>query len=92
MNALRKIRALLIFGLISIYAIGCGDVNTQLKTEDPEVVDETVATNVDETVATNEDKAPIQTDGKPITVTDATFEDVVLNAEMPVVVELRAEW
>ena len=57
---------------------------TQLEPEDPEVVGETVVID--------EDKAPIATDGKPITVTDATFEDVVLNAEMPVVVELRAEW
>ena len=84
MKALRKTCALLIIGLVAIYAIGCGDVNTQLEPEDPEVVGETVVID--------EDKAPIATDGKPITVTDATFEDVVLNAEMPVVVELRAEW
>ncbi len=84
MNTLRKTCVLLIIGLISIHAIGCGDVNTQLEPGDTEVVDETVATN--------ENKAPIQNDGKPITVTDATFEAVVLNAEMPVVVELRAEW
>ena len=84
MNTLRKTCVLLIIGLISIHAIGCGDVTTQLEPGDPEIVDETVATN--------ENKAPIQNDGKPITVTDATFEAVVLNAEMPVVVELQAEW
>ena len=84
MNTLRKTCTLLIIGLVAIYAIGCGDVNMELEPEDPEVVGETIATD--------EDKAPIQTDGKPITVTDATFEDAVLNAEMPVVVELRAEW
>ena len=84
MNTFRKTCALLIIGLVAIYTISCGDVTTQLEPEDPEVVDETVTAD--------EDKAPIQTDGKPITVTDATFEDVVLNAEMPIVVELRAEW
>lgn len=84
MNALRKTCALLIIGLVAIYTIGCGDVTTQLEPEDLEVVGETVVTD--------KDKAPIATDGKPITVTDATFEDVVLKAEMPVVVELRAEW
>ena len=87
MKALRKTCALLIIGLVAIYTIGCGDVTTQLEPEDPEVVDGTVVPD-----ATDKDKAPIQTDGKPITVTDATFEDIVLNAEMPVVVELRAEW
>ena len=35
---------------------------------------------------------PVATDGKPVTVTDATFKAVVLNAEMPVVVELGAVW
>lgn len=84
MNTFRKTCALLIIGFVAIYTIGCGDVTTQLEPEDPEAVDETITTD--------EDKAPIQTDGRPITVTDETFDTVVLEAEMPVVVELRAEW
>ena len=38
------------------------------------------------------DSVPIQTDGKPVNVTDATFKSVVLDAELPVVLELGAEW
>ncbi len=84
MNTFRKTCALLIIGFVATYTIGCGDVTTQLEPEDPEVIDETITAD--------EDKAPIQTDGRPITVTDETFDTVVLEAEMPVVVELRAEW
>lgn len=75
---------LLIVGLIAAHIIGCGDVTTELGPEDSEAVDGTVATD--------EDRAPIQTDGEPITVTDETFGTVVLESEMPVVVEFRAEW
>ena len=82
MHTLRKTCTLLIIGLVAIYTIGCGD-NAEQET-DPVVLD---------TEPTHEDiSQPIATDGKPITVTDATFEAVVLNAEMPVVVELQAEW
>ena len=35
---------------------------------------------------------PIATNGKPVTVTDATFEAVVLEAELPVVLEFWAVW
>ncbi len=84
MKILLKTCTLLIIGLATIHTIGCGDVTTELEPEDPEFVDETVVTD--------QDKARIQTDGKPITITDATFETVVLNAETPVVVELWAEW
>ena len=73
MKILLKTYTLLIIGLATIHAIGCGDVNTELEPEDPEFVDETVGTD--------QDKARIQPDGKPITITDATFETVVLNAE-----------
>ena len=71
---------LLIVGLIAAHIIGCGDVTTELEPEGSEVI------------ATGEDKASLSTDGKPITVTDETFDTVVLEAETPVVVELQAEW
>ena len=35
---------------------------------------------------------PINTDGKPVTITDATFNAKVLNAELPVVLEFEADW
>ena len=84
MRTLLSTCTLLIVGLIAAHIIGCGDVTTELGPDDPEAVDGTVVSD--------EDKAPIQTDGTPITVTDATFEAVVLDAELPVVLELGAEW
>lgn len=86
MNILRKICVLLIIASVATYTIGCGD-NAGQET-DPVVLD-TETTHED---FSQSDKQPIGTDGKPVTVTDATFENVVLNAEMPVVVELGAEW
>lgn len=86
MNILNKTCALLIIGLIAIYTIGCSD-NVEQEI-DPVVLD-TETTHED---ISKPDNQPIQTDGKPITVTDATFQGVVLNAEIPVVVELRADW
>ena len=71
---------LVIVGLIAAHIIGCGDVTTELEPEGAEVI------------ATDADNASVSTDGKPVTVTDETFDTVVLEAEMPVVVELRAEW
>ena len=35
---------------------------------------------------------PVNADGKPITVTDATFKTNVLDAELPVVLEFGADW
>ena len=66
--------------LVAAHIIGCGDVDTELEPEGSEVI------------ATDEDKASVSTDGKPATVTDATFDTVVLEAELPVVLELGAEW
>ena len=82
MKILLKTCTLLIIGLLAIYTLGCGD-NVEQEI-DPVVLD---------TEPTHEGiSQPIATDGKPITVTDATFEAVVLNAETPVLVELGAEW
>lgn len=86
MNTLRKTCTLLIIGFVVIYTIGCGN-NAERET-DPIVLD-TELTHED---ISQPDNQPMATDGKPITVTDPTFEAVVLNTEMPVVVELRAEW
>ena len=38
------------------------------------------------------DPEPIDGDGKPVTITDATFNANVLNAELPVVLEFEADW
>ena len=38
------------------------------------------------------DPEPINTDGSPVEITDETFINKVLNAELPVVVEFRADW
>ena len=65
---------------VAAHIIGCGDVDPELEPEGSEVI------------ATNEDKASVSTDGKPVTVTDETFDTVVLEAELPVVLELGAEW
>ena len=35
---------------------------------------------------------PVNTDGKPVTITDATFNAEVLAAELPVVLEFEADW
>lgn len=71
---------LIIAVLIAAYIIGCGDVTTEQEPEGSEVI------------ATDEDKASVSTDGKPVTVTDETFDTVVLNAELPVVLEFWAVW
>ena len=73
---------LLIIGLVAIYTVGCG--------EDVEQEMDPVA--FDTEPAREETSEPVVTDGKPTTVTDATFEAVVLAAELPVVLELGAEW
>lgn len=86
MKTFFRMCTLLIIASVAIYTIGCGD-NAEQQT-DPIVLD----TETTQEVTSDPDNEPIATDGKPITVTDATFEAVVLNAEMPVVVELRAEW
>ncbi len=86
MKTFFRMCTLLIIALVATYTIGCGD-NAEQET-DPIVLD-TETTHED---FSQSDKQPIGTDGKPVTVTDATFENVVLNAEMPVVVELGAEW
>ena len=75
---------LIIAVLVTAHIIGCGDVTTELEPEDSEAVDRAVVTD--------EDKAPIAADGKPVTVTDETFDTVVLDAELPVVLELGAAW
>lgn len=38
------------------------------------------------------DPKPVDTDGAPVEITDETFVTEVLNAELPVVVEFRADW
>lgn len=73
---------LLIIGLVAIYIAGCG--------EDVEQEMDPVA--FDTEPAREEASEPVVTDGKPITVTDATFEAVVLDAELPVVLEFWAVW
>ena len=80
MKTLFRTCALLIAILVAAHTIGCGDVDPELETEGPEVI------------ATDEDKASVSTDGKLVTVTDETFDTVVLEAELPVVLELGAEW
>ena len=82
MKTLLRTCVLLIIGLVAIYTAGCGeDVEQEI---DPVTFD---------TQPTREEPSePIATDGKPVTVTDATFEAVVLKSEMPVVLELGAEW
>lgn len=71
---------LIIAVLVAAHIIGCGDVTTEQVPEGSEVI------------ATDEDKASVSTDGKPVTVTDETFDTVVLNAELPVVLEFWAVW
>ena len=86
MKILFRTCVLLIAVLVAIHVIGCGENVTQeveLNPEDTNVIDET---------EDNIDSVPIQTAGKPLTVTDATFQSVVLDAELPVVLELGAEW
>lgn len=71
---------LIIVVLVAAHIIGCGDVDTELEPEGSEVT------------ATNEDKASVSTDGKLVTVTDETFDTVVLEAELPIVLEFWAVW
>ena len=82
MKTLFRTCALLIIGLVVIYTIGCSD---NVEQEMDPVAFDTESTR-------GEPSEPIAADGKPITVTDATFEVVVLDAELPVVLELGAEW
>lgn len=84
MQTLFRTCVLLITVLVAVHIVGCGEnVTTAPNPENTNVIDET-----EERV----DSVPIQTDGKPLTVTDATFQSVVLDAELPVVLELGAEW
>ena len=82
MKTLFRTCVLLIVGLVAIYTAGCG--------EDVEQEMDPVAFDTEPT--REEPSEPIATDGKPITVTDATFEAVVLKSEMPVVLEFWAVW
>ena len=64
---------------------------------DPEPVEENVAPEpIDpEPVEEPEEEInpdPVKTDGKPVTITDATFKTDVLDAELPVVLEFGADW
>ena len=64
---------------------------------DPEPIEEEVEPEpIDpEPVEELEDEVnpdPVNTDGKPVTITDATFNADVLNAELPVVLEFEADW
>ena len=86
MKILFRTCVLLIIGLVAIYTAGCGeDVEQEI---DPVAFD-TEPAREEPSQPVNE---PIATNGKPIIVTDATFEAVVLDAELPVVLELGAEW
>ena len=81
MKTLFRTCPLLIIGvLVAVHIVGCGDVTTEPEPEGPEVI------------ATDEDKTSVTTDGKPVTVTDETFDTVVLAAELPVVLEFWAVW
>ena len=81
MKTLFRIHLLRIIAvLVTALIIGCGDVTTEPEPEGPEVI------------TTDEDKASVSTDGKPVTVTDETFDTVVLEAELPVVLEFWAVW
>ena len=82
MKTLFRTCVLLIIGLVSIYTAGCGEDVEQ----DPNPV------VLDTEPAREEPSEPIGTNGKPVTVTDETFNTVVLEAELPVVLELGAEW
>ena len=82
MKTLLRTCVLLIIGLVAIYTAGCG--------EDVEQEIDPVAFDTEPT--RGEPSDPVATDGKPITVTDATFEAVVLDAELPVVLEFWAVW
>ena len=88
MKTLFRTCALLIIGLGTIYITGCG--------EDVEQDIDPVAIEIDTAPAREEPSEPVNepiaTNGKPVNVTDATFETVVLEAELPVVLELGAEW
>lgn len=86
MKTLFRTCVLLIVGLVAIYTAGCGeDVEQEM---DPVAFD-TEPTREESSERVNE---PITTDGKPIAATDATFEAVVLDAELPVVLEFWAVW
>ena len=86
MKALFRTCTLLIIGLVAIHTIGCSD---NVEQEIDAVVLDTEPSHAD---ISQPDNQTVATDGKPITVTDATFEAVVLDAELPVVLELGAEW
>ena len=86
MKTLFRTFALLIIGFVAIYTTGCGeDVEQEI---DPVAFDTEPAREK----PSEPGNKSIVTDGQPITVTDATFEAAVLNAELPVVLELGAEW
>ncbi|RKU25110.1 hypothetical protein C6499_15355 [Candidatus Poribacteria bacterium] len=64
---------------------------------DPELIEENVEPEpIDpEPVEEPEEEInpdPVKTDGKPVTITDATFKTDVLDAELPVVLEFGADW
>ena len=60
--------------------------------EEPEPEPEPVNGNDPPVEVLEEKPEPINTNGKPIKVTDATFKTEVLEAELPVVLEFEADW
>ena len=66
----------------------------ELEPIDDEPIEEEVepAPIDDEPVEEDVDPEPIDGDGKPVTITDATFKTGVLDAELPVVLEFEAAW
>ncbi len=82
MKTLFRTCVLLVIGLVAIYTMGCSD----------NVEQEMDPVTFDTEPTPGEPSEPVATDGKPITVTDATFEAVVLDAELPVVLEFWAVW
>lgn len=86
MQTLFRTCVLLMAVLVAVHIIGCGE-NVMQEVE-PDLED----TNVIDETEGSVDTVPIQADGEPVIVTDATFNSVVLNAESPIVLELGAEW
>ena len=54
---------------------------------EPEPIDDD-----DKPVEEEVEPEPINTDGEPIEITDATFKTMVLDAQLPVVLEFEADW
>ena len=68
------------------------DIELEPEPIDPKPIEEDVEPEPIEELEDGVNPDPVNTDGKPVVITDATFKTEVLDAELPIVLEFEADW